>query len=164
MPRDETDFKHFYDKNFDRIWSLVRRLGVGHAAEDICQNAFLKAWKYRHQFKHNSSERTWLTRIALNEAKDFLRSSSRQKQEEFVENQHASTSQPVSSDLSARYKRVLSRLSLEHREVLILSSIEEMSLIEISELLGVPEATVRSRLFHARKGFRLILEKEGGPT
>lgn len=63
-------------------------------------------------------------------------------------------------DLARSIERVLDRLSVAHREVLVLCYLEERSVLEAAELLGVPPGTVKSRLFHARNKFQTLFGRD----
>lgn len=65
------------------------------------------------------------------------------------------------SELSARVGRALDRLSVEHREVLVLCYFEDRAVAEAAALLGVPDGTVKSRLHHARARFHAAFDREG---
>lgn len=130
-------------------------------AEDIIQEVFIKALRNMNKFRGQSSLKTWLYSITANHCKDYLRSSYfrrvvlsnvfplRHKDEEKVngENHNLST--------------YVIKLPVKYREVIILHYYEDLKIREISELLEVNEATIKSRLQRARKILKNKLGEEG---
>lgn len=135
---------------------LLRMVGSHDDALDLTQEAFVRAWQALPQWEPGAQFRTWLFRIASNAALDLLR---RRKTVEFV----AMDDTFDAADPGAGPERLaqgaqemreleaaLARLSPEHREVLLLREIEEMSYDEIGRVLALSEGTVKSRLARAR--------------
>lgn len=132
-------------------------------AEDISQAAFLKAYEklgtYRDSFRFYS----WLYRIAVNEALNFL---DRQKRftrlDERIEDPRQALD--AASEVRERDERIqeaLMELKPDHRAVLILKHFEDFSYEEIGAILDIPEKRVKSRLFTARQVLRELLVKKG---
>lgn len=132
-------------------------------AEDISQAAFLKAYEklgtYRDSFRFYS----WLYRIAVNEALNFL---DRQKRftrlDERIEDPRQALD--AASEVRERDERIqeaLMELKPDHRAVLILKHFEDFSYEEIGAILDIPEKRVKSRLFTARQVLREVLVKKG---
>lgn len=132
-------------------------------AEDVSQAAFLKAYEklgtYRESFRFYS----WLYRIAVNEALNFL---DRQKRftrlDERIEDPRQALD--AASEVRERDERIqeaLMELKPEHRVVLILKHFEDFSYEEIGTILDIPEKRVKSRLFTARQVLREVLVKKG---
>ncbi len=132
-------------------------------AEDVSQAAFLKAYEklgtYRESFRFYS----WLYRIAVNEALNFL---DRQKRftrlDERIEDPRQALD--AASEVRERDERIqeaLMALKPEHRVVLILKHFEDFSYEEIGTILDIPEKRVKSRLFTARQVLREVLVKKG---
>lgn len=130
-------------------------------AEDIFQDVFFKVNKYLSSFSGKSSEKTWIIKITINTCKDYLKSAWRKKivpLEDFNE-----TSDNVSYDnniidsenASMIFNEILT-LPLKYKDVLILYYYKDFSTAEISKILNVPEATVRTRMKRARE---LLKEK-----
>lgn len=130
-------------------------------AEDIFQDVFFKVNKYLSSFSGKSSEKTWIIKITINTCKDYLKSAWRKKivpLEDFNE-----TSDNVSYDnniidsenASMIFNEILT-LPLKYKDVLILYYYKDFSTAEISKILNVPEATVRTRMRRARE---LLKEK-----
>src|SRR5450830_1087942 len=121
---------------------LLRMLGSHEDAMELTQDAFIKAWQALAQWQPEAQFRTWLFRIANNTALDALR---RRKLVEFVpleESFDAPSSEPNPEHQA--------QLTQEHRQILLLREVEEMSYEEIAGVLSLSEGTVKSRLARAR--------------
>lgn len=131
----------------------------GDEIDDLVQDCFVKIWKAMAQYRGEASVKTWVTRIAINTAHDYFRRKGRiPETEEFSDGVPAEIN--AFSDREA-VQYALSRLSIPHREVLVLHVIEQNSLEEVSEIIGAPVGTVKSRLHHAREEMKKILLKHG---
>ena len=142
---------------------LLSSLTDRDAAEALTQECFLKAWNARQQFRGDSSVATWLTRIAVNLMRDYLRSRSLR----FWQKTRGTALDPM--DISdwvpdgrgspesvalAREKvaavwRTVEKLSVQQRSVFSLRFVEEMELDEIAETLEMNLSTVKSHLYRA---------------
>ncbi|WP_066707834.1 RNA polymerase sigma factor [Curvibacter delicatus] len=135
---------------------LLRMLGSHDDAMELTQEAFIKAWQALPQWRPEAQFRTWLFRIANNTALDALR---HRKLIEFVpledsfdvpgsepdpEHQAQVTQEVRQLDAS------LKKLMPEHRQILLLREVEDMSYEEIGCVLSLNEGTVKSRLARAR--------------
>ena len=141
-------------------------------AKDIVQMAFVKAYQSLKSFRIDSSFYTWLYRIAMNLAIDHCRKNKRRRTTSFEEavasrdedgtlhEQHTddSPSRLVQrKQLNERIYSALDELSDEGREIILLREVEGLSYKEIAESMGIPEGTVMSRLFYARKKLQQLL-------
>lgn len=144
-------------------------------AEDVVQDAYLRAWRALRNYRAESKLSTWLVRITTNEALGRLRRKSAQIIPlEAAMTSHESEAQTALNDEPERspeqsMMRVQMRKLLEaridllpeaFRTVFMLRAIEEMSVEEIAEALEIPEATVRTRFFRARSLLRESLAQE----
>jgi RNA polymerase sigma-70 factor (ECF subfamily) len=163
----------------DRLYNTVFRL-VGNAedAQDVVQEAFLNAYQSLGGFKGDSLFFTWLYRIAVNAAISFKRKRRVvipiDAARGVVSGVPRGVEPPDPSELSRpghaleqeeqerRIQRALSRLSPEHRAVLILKDMEGQKYETMAEILQVPIGTIRSRLHRARLELRELLEKDEG--
>ncbi len=151
----------------DRLFHAVRNMvGDFQEAEDICQEAFIKAYRNLAQFRQESAFYTWLFRIALNTAR-----SRKRKHHPTVSLIAGSTgmdrelpapSVPVdaglmAADRSAHVQAALHDLPTEFREILILREIEDYDYETIASMLEIPIGTVRSRIHRARQALQLRL-------
>ena len=135
-------------------------------AEDLAQQVFIKVYRARQRWEPRASVRTFLYRIAHNALIDHLRrrrpSVSLEADEHvLLRDRLADPSQkhdPVhSEELRDRITAALEDLSDLHREVFILGQIQELPYSEISEILDIPEGTVKSRMYTAMRRLRIAL-------
>jgi RNA polymerase sigma-70 factor (ECF subfamily) len=154
----------------DRLYHTVLRL-VGNAddARDVVQESFLRAYQFRYSFQGGSLFFTWLYRIAINSIISLKRKQRRQQpgaiQRAIVDPLDSShASQPSDAmEMAEQERRVhdaLGKLSIEHREVLVMKDMEDMKYENMAEILGVPVGTIRSRLHRARLKLRHILTQK----
>jgi RNA polymerase sigma-70 factor (ECF subfamily) len=157
----------------DRLYNTVYRLlDNADDAQDVVQDAFLNAYQSLAGFKGDSQFFTWLYRIAVNTAISHKRKQRVTLSIEAGRNGQGRVEPLDTSDASRpgqaleraeeerRVQGALNRLSLEHREVLILKDLEGEKYEAMAERLGVPIGTIRSRLHRARCELRELLEKE----
>ena len=121
-------------------------------AEDVVQETFIRVFKGIHEFKGNSSIYTWLYRIAVNISRDRLRKTEDllSLEEELIVGDDLESQIVVEIDREV-LRTSLDRLSSIYREVLVLYYFKDFSIIEISEILGDSEGTIKSRLSRGRK-------------
>ena len=135
-------------------------LGDRQLAEDAFQLTMTKAWRQLHAFRGESSVKTWLSRIAANACRDMLRSGwFRLMKRSEPEEKLFSAAAPDDGEARELRSLVLS-LPGKYREVIVLYYYEDMKVREIAQLLGMPAASVSSRLRRARA--MLKIELEGG--
>lgn len=147
-----------YDAHHVALCSFARRLLCDdHAAEDLVQDVFLILPRVVHKLDRGKSLRSFLLAIAANRARHHLRALSRRRR--FAE-RLVREPLPVVEDperlserrtLAERLERALETLSLEHRVTFVLREIEGCDVQEVAEILGIPESTVRTRVFNARR-------------
>ena len=131
-----------------------------HLAEDAVQETFLKAYRSMSQFRNESCERTWLTRIAVNTCRDMLKSrwfrhiDRSVKIEDLPEPE--TSADPEDTGL---YETVL-RLPAKQREVVLLYFYQNMTMQEVSDILQISVSNVSRRLESARKALRKQLEED----
>src|ERR1700726_4770706 len=127
----------------------------GADAEDVAQEALLRAYRRFERLRDRTRFRAWLVRIAFRLAIDRARSSKRREVRETLWSQ--SPPRPSTEDLAAASEfqahldRAMDELPEKHRLVLLLAAMQGHSLEEVAEMLDVPIGTVKSRLFFARK-------------
>src|SRR5580700_12034542 len=124
-------------------------------AEDVAQEALLRAYRRFERLRDRGRFRAWLVRIAFRLAIDRVRSSKRREVRETLWSE--TWPRPSTEDLAAMSEfqahldRAMEELPEKHRLVLLLGAIEGHSLDEVAEMLSLPVGTVKSRLFFARK-------------
>lgn len=143
---------------------IIRYIRDPDQALDITQEVFLKAYKAQATFKGSSSFYTWLYRIAINTAKNYLTATKRRpldlelnSQEPEQYDLHAKlkeTDTPegllLSKELHTTVKEAIEALPEDLRKALILRELQGMSYEEITQTMGCPAGTVRSRIYRAR--------------
>jgi RNA polymerase sigma-70 factor (ECF subfamily) len=147
---------------FDRHWTTAWRAAYAvtnqrELADDAAQEAFVRAVRVLDRFDRSRPFAPWLAAIAVNRARDLLRSQSRQRsalaalaaRTEGTAENHA---QPLLDGLAA--------LAPAHREVLVLHHILGFRLSEVAEILGLPTGTVASRLSRAVAHLRQTMEAD----
>jgi RNA polymerase sigma-70 factor, ECF subfamily len=126
-------------------------------AEDVAQEALLRAYQKFDRLRDAARFRSWLVRIAFRLALDRWRSAKRREQRETKWAAPLQSAAPSAADIAAsnafriRLDKALAELPEKSRLVLLLAAIEGYTLAEVAELLDVPIGTVKSRLFVARK-------------
>jgi RNA polymerase sigma-70 factor (ECF subfamily) len=154
--------QHPIVQHIPRLRRYARALaGDRYAADDLVQDTLERAWNKFHLWRPGSDLRAWLFAIMHNVFVNQMRSR-RFEMEQPMEDPPAQAVRASQSDgvELADLERALSRLSLEHREVLLLVAVEQMKYDEVSRSLGIPVGTVMSRLSRARE--RLRQQMDGG--
>lgn len=156
-----------YDLHGSAVLAFARRLvGDADAAQDLVQETFLTLPKSVRRFEERGSLRSFLIAIAINHARHHVRAASRRRaaMERFAREPRAGTESPeqdlLRSDLASALTRALDKLPLDQRVAFVLAEVEERSAKEIAEIVDAPEATVRTRVFHAKRRLREALERD----
>jgi len=147
--------------------AALRILGDREEARDATQTAFLKAWRKLDTYDPRYRVFSWLYRILMNEALNVL--DRRRRQEPLEDSMAQSLRDPAPGPEEAYRRRetegivtdALMGLSPGDRQVIVLRHMLHLSLEEIGEALGVPDKTVKSRLFTARQRLGEILRRRG---
>jgi len=127
-------------------------------ARDATQNAFVRAYERLDRFDPERKFFSWIYRIALNESLNLRRI--RQPNEPLADTMTAEGGQTEAveaAETGARVQKALMRLTKEHREVIVMRHFADLSYDEIADALGIPEKTVKSRLFSARQRLAELL-------
>ena len=153
----------------------LRTVGNQQDAEDMTQEAFLRAYRSIHSFRGDSKLSVWLYRLTTNLCIDLLRSRGRKPTVSLtVEDNDEDTQELDVTDerydpeeifqrreLQRAVQRGLAALPEDYRVILVLRELEGLSYAEIGEVLGLEEGTVKSRLFRARKKLCAFLIEDG---
>lgn len=158
-----------YDANQAALRAFARKLtGDAAVAEDLVHDVFVALPKAVKRFREDAALRTFLISIAVNHARKHVRAAARRRaaMERFAREPMADGSPTPEGDagrkqLAAALSRALDKLPLDQRVAFVLCEVEQRTSREAADLVGAPEETVRTRLFHARKKLRVHLEKEG---
>lgn len=145
-----------YRRHADGLfWFLVRLAGDRMLAEEILQDVLLAVWRGAEGFAGRSQVRTWLYGIARRQAHNRLRSA-RPAEATLDDIAEMTATEPGPEELVLagverdRVMAAVDRLSLVHREVIVLMFLADMPQAEIAAVIGVPVGTVKSRLHNAR--------------
>lgn len=157
-----------YDEHHGAVRAFARRLvGEPAAAEDLVHEVFVSLPKAVKNFRGQSSLRTFLISIAVNHARHHVRAATRRRSAfGKLENEpNAEVQNPEQAterkQLARALTRALDTLPLDQRVAFVLCEVEERTSVDAARIVGVPEGTMRTRLFHAKKKLRSELEKEG---
>jgi RNA polymerase sigma-70 factor, ECF subfamily len=156
------------------IYALAYRvIGREEDARDVCQDAFLRAYRALPGFKGQAKFSSWLYRIALNLCRDWIRRQRRAPVSQMPEDtdaaELAAATGPVESiedlvarrELSAIVEEAMSVLSEEQRTAIILKEYHGMTFQEIADMQGCPLSTVKTRLYQGLSILRRQLERQG---
>jgi RNA polymerase sigma-70 factor (ECF subfamily) len=150
-----------------RIYRFILRIiGNETAAEDLVNEVFIEVWRSAHRFESRSQVTTWILGIARFKALTALRRrSSEGLDDDFAESIEDSADNPEvmvqKADRSAVLQACLKQLSNAHRQVIDLIYYHEQSIEEVARITGIPENTVKTRAFHARKRLAELIEARG---
>jgi RNA polymerase sigma-70 factor (ECF subfamily) len=168
---DRFAFEELVRIHADRLYGVVLPLCAGpQEAEEVTQEAFLRAWRAIGRFDGRSQLFTWLYRIGVNEAKrraqrgkSRLRTVSlEQSPSEPPDLREAPEPRAERNETRAALERSVRALPLDRRAALVLRDIEGLSTREAAEILGVSEAALKSRLHRARAAVRDALTEHEG--
>jgi RNA polymerase sigma-70 factor, ECF subfamily len=159
----QTLFSRHQMRVFRFVLRMVRDESV---AEDMISEVFLDLWRQADRFEARSSVSTWLLAIARNKALSALRKRREASLEDGVAEAIADEADDPAvilqkQDKGAAMRACIDRLSVEHREVIDLVYYHETSVEEVAQIVGIPENTVKTRLFHARKKLSELLKAAG---
>ena len=163
---DKSAFDFLVIKYQHKIIQLVNRYVKDPSeAQDVAQEAFIKAYRALGNFRGDSAFYTWLYRIAINTAKNYLVSRSRRSSDYQVDIQDAEALENapqlqgmetperllLNQEIIDTIKTAIDKLPEEMRTAIMLREFEGMSYEEIAEAMDCPVGTVRSRIFRARE-------------
>ena len=176
--RDERAFRELIDAHRDRVYNITFRMLHGNRAEaeDVAQEVFITVFKTIETFREESKFSTWLYRVAVNHCKNRFKYLARRHdrdRDELDETSHQANgavvgapvraAQPDRALEGAQMERLLQEaignLDDDHRIVVVLRDIEDLSIEEICEITGLPDGTVKSRLHRARLALRKRLQR-----
>ncbi|EYF00727.1 RNA polymerase sigma factor [Chondromyces apiculatus] len=157
-----------YDQHHAAVRAFARRLlGDDAAAEDLVHEVFVSLPSAVRRFEGKSSLRTFLISIAVNHARHHLRAATRNRaaMARFAQEPESTAEDPEHlahrASLARALATALDALPMEQRVAFVLFEVDEYTSREAAEIMGIPEATVRTRVFHARQKLRALLEEQG---
>ena len=164
---DRLAMQVLYARHHVRVYRFVLRLVRNEAtAEDLISDVFLDVWRQAAKFEGRSAVSTWMLSIARFKALSVLR----RRPEEELDEETADTiadqaDDPevvlAKKDKGAVLRQCLTKLSAEHREIVDLVYYHEKSVEEVAGIVGIPEVTVKTRMFYARKKLSELLKEQG---
>jgi RNA polymerase sigma-70 factor (ECF subfamily) len=160
-------FEHLMRRNNARVYRAARAiLRDDSEAEDVMQDAFVRAYEHLHEFEGRARFSTWLTRIAVHEALKRVRRGKRltaldpnQLEEPAMATQFDAGPEQQVSDVETRtmIEAAVAKLPDDFRSVFVLRAVEGLSGAETAECLGISEETVKTRLHRARARLQQML-------
>ncbi|WP_300541847.1 sigma-70 family RNA polymerase sigma factor [Maricaulis sp.] len=162
---DESEFKRLLHDAIPHMRAFARGLtGDATAADDLAQDALLRAWHRRHQFRANTNFKAWVLTIVRNQFYSDKRRSWRQVQ---LDEETARETLPATVDQDGvlaldEVRRALAELSPEHREALMLVGAGGYAYQEAADICGCAVGTMKSRVNRARA--RLMEVLDAGPA
>ena len=175
--RDERAFRELLETHRDRVYNITyRMLGNRAEAEDVAQEVFITVFKTIETFREESKFSTWLYRVAVNHCKNRIKYLARrhdrdrdeldetsQQANGAIANVSPRTPQPDRAlegvQMEAILQKAIEGLDDDHRIVVVLRDVEDLSIEEICEITGLPDGTVKSRLHRARLALRKKLQR-----
>jgi RNA polymerase sigma-70 factor (ECF subfamily) len=164
---DRLAMQVLFARHHVRVYRFVLRLVRNEAtAEDLISEVFLDVWRQAGKFEGRSAVSTWMLSIARFKALSSLRRRSEAELgEETAEQIEDDSDDPETTlakkDKGAQLRKCLASLSAEHREIIDLVYYHEKSVEEVAGIVGIPEATVKTRMFYARKKLSELLKEQG---
>ena len=164
---DRLAMQVLFARHHVRVYRFVLRLVHNQAtAEDLISEVFIDIWRQAGKFEGRSAVTTWMLGIARFKALSALRRRQEDElDEEVAERVEDQVDDPETAlakkDKGAVLRQCLTALSAEHREVIDLVYYHEKSVKEVAEIVGIPEATVKTRMFYARKKLSELLQEQG---
>jgi RNA polymerase sigma-70 factor (ECF subfamily) len=171
--RDEQAFRELMVEHRDKVYNLtLRMLGNRAEAEDVAQEVFIQVFKTIDTFREESKLSTWLYRVAVNLCKNRIKYLARRQdrnKDQLDETTEAAASSAVAAPggppprpdravEGAQIEKVLqdaiATLDEDHRVLVVLRDVEDLSIEEICAITGLPDGTVKSRLHRARLALR----------
>jgi len=162
-------FERLYDRYERRVYNYVRTFVRQPAlAEEVVIDTMLAVWRGARTFDKGSRVSTWILGIARHKALDAVRKAGRQAEgvaldqaEELADTAETAAEGIDRGDTALLMLRAMAKLSADHQEILRLAFYEELPYADISALLGIPDNTVKTRVYYAKQQLRGCLEKLG---
>ena len=164
---DQLALKTLYGRHHVKVFRFALRLLRDEpAAEDVVSEVFIDVWRNATNFEGRSEASTWLLAIARNKAFSLLR----RKREDGLDEEEAAAIADDADDPEVTLQKkskgealraCLLQLSPQHREVVDLVYYHDKSIEDVALIVGVPEGTVKTRVFHARKRLAELAKAAG---
>lgn len=164
---DRLAMQVLFARHHVRVYRFVLRLVRNEAtAEDLISDVFLDVWRQAGKFEGRSQVSTWVLSIARFKALSAMRKRVDKELDDETAEAVVDTSDDPEVSLAKKDKgealrQCLASLSPDHREIIDLVYYHEKSVEEVAEIVGIPEATVKTRMFYARKKLSELLKQNG---
>ncbi len=171
--RDEQAFRELVAEHRDRVFNLtLRMLGNRAEAEDVAQEVFITVFKTIDTFREEAKLSTWLYRVAVNQCKNRIKYLARRHdrdRDQLDDSNEAAASSAIAvpggplprpdralegAQVEVVLQEAINTLDEDHRVLVVLRDIEDLSIEEICAITGLPDGTVKSRLHRARLALR----------
>jgi RNA polymerase sigma-70 factor (ECF subfamily) len=175
--RDERAFKELVDEHRDKVFNLTYRMLNNRAeAEDVAQEVFISVFKTIETFREESKFSTWLYRVTVNHCKNRIKYLARRHDRDQDELDEASEQDAAAAVTAPRpsprpdkameaaqtekmLQEAIGELDEDHRVLVVLRDVEDLSIEEICEITGLPDGTIKSRLHRARMALRKKIQR-----
>jgi len=160
-------WRELHQRYYATVYGFLRRLGVRPPeTEDACQEVFVQVFRYLATFQHRADLRTWLYKLSISQAARVRRRAAVRQAVRWLLRQQSEVDAGApgpawsESDAQRRVHAALDRMKEIHRGVFVLFELEGLSGEEVAAATGLPHATVRRRLHHARHEFEALIANE----
>ncbi|MGJ4888584.1 sigma-70 family RNA polymerase sigma factor [Bradyrhizobium sp. HKCCYLR20261] len=164
---DRTAMHTLYARHNVRVYRFILRIVRDTTiAEDLVSQVFLDVWRTAKQFEGRSQVSTWLLSIARFKALTALRQRrfediDQDEVREIADDSDTPETSLERSTTSAILRACVAKLSPAHREIITLIYYHEKSVEEVGQIIGIPQSTVKTRMFYARKHLAELLRGAG---
>ena len=164
---DRSAVRTLFERHHAKVYRFALRIVRDAAlAEDTVSETFIDAWQHAGRYEGRASVSSWLLGIARHRALDAARRRPTESLEcDAAQNAVDPARDPEAElgqkDTGVAMRRALAALSREHAEIIDLVYYQEKSIREIAEILGIPENTVKTRMFYARKRLAALVATAG---
>lgn len=168
----EAEFRQLVKEHSEKIYWVVRHIVGSHEdADDVVQNTFIKAWTKMEEFRGDSKVGTWLHRIAVNEALDFLRrkkkhsnNTSEPQALSAAASMHGSSADAYfdGDEIERLLREAIETLPEAQRVTFIMKYYDNMQYSEMSKILGTSEGGLKANYHHAVEKIKHYVLSVGG--
>ena len=164
---DKSAMQVLFTRHSTRVYRFIaRRTGNTALAEDVVSEVFLEVWRRAARFEGRSTVGTWLLAIARHKALNVMRQNSELPLDDATALSVVDTADDPEAAMhkkncKAIVQKCLAQLSPAHREIMDLVYYHQHPVAEVARIVGVPEGTVKTRMFYARKHMGQLLQAAG---